>query len=75
MGRRKIPGEKYHRFIHLTLRPGVDDDIITLFDSIPAKKRVAWFKVLVRTGDARRINVDDLPEDDALLENLGDFLK
>ena len=39
MGRKRIPGEKFHRFIHLTLRPGVDDDIIALFDSIPTDGR------------------------------------
>ncbi|MGC1378241.1 MAG: hypothetical protein WA821_18565 [Anaerolineales bacterium] len=57
----------------LTLREGEDDDLIAVFQQVPARKRAAYIKTALRSG-GMKVEIDDLPDDDDLIVNLDDFL-
>lgn len=59
----------------ITLRPGEDDDLIRAFQGIPARKRAAFIKAAMRSGNLQAISSDDLPSDDELAESIADFLE
>lgn len=57
----------------LTLREGEDDDLIEVFQSVPARKRAAFIKAAMRSGGLQ-VNVDGLPDDSELADSLDNFL-
>lgn len=57
----------------LTLREGEDDDLIKVFQSVPARKRASFIKAAMRSGGLE-IKLDDLPDDSDLTESLDNFL-
>lgn len=57
----------------LTLREGEDDDLIQVFQNVPARKRAAFIKAAMRSGGLI-VNLDDLPDDNDLAESLDNFL-
>ena len=57
----------------LTLREGEDDDLIAVFQNVPARKRAAFIKAAMRSGGLQ-VNVDDLPDDSELADSLDSFL-
>ena len=57
----------------LTLREGEDDDLIKVFQSVPARKRASFIKAAMRSGGLE-IKLDDLPDDSDLADSLGNFL-
>ena len=57
----------------LTLREGEDDDLIQVFQSVPARKRASFIKAAMRSGGLE-IKLDELPDDSDLAESLGNFL-
>ncbi len=57
----------------LSLREGEDDDLIQVFQTVPARKRAAFIKAAMRSGGLQ-INVDGLPDDSDLAESLDAFL-
>lgn len=57
----------------LTLREGEDDDLIQVFQTVPARKRAAFIKAAMRSGGLK-VNLDDLPDDSDLAESLDNFL-
>ena len=57
----------------LTLREGEDDDLITVFQSVPARKRAAFIKTAMRSGGLQ-VDVDGLPDDQDLADSLDSFL-
>ena len=59
----------------LTLRPGEDDDLIQVFRSVPVRRRAAFIKAAMRSGNLQAISSDDLPSDDELAESIADFLE
>lgn len=58
----------------LTLREGEDDDLIKVFQSVPARKRASFIKAAMRSGGLEKIKLDDLPDDSDLAESLDNFL-
>ena len=57
----------------LTLREGEDDDLIQVFQNVPARKRASFIKAAMRSGGLE-IKLDDLPDDSDLAESLDNFL-
>jgi hypothetical protein len=57
----------------ITLREGDDDDLISAFERVPARRRSAFIKAGLRTGTLQ-VDLGDLPDDDDLAESLDNFL-
>ncbi|HAE59739.1 MAG TPA: hypothetical protein DCG54_09625 [Anaerolineae bacterium] len=57
----------------ITLRAGDDDDLIAVFERVPARKRSSFIKAGLRTGTLP-VNLDGLPDDSDLAESLDSFL-
>lgn len=59
----------------LTLREGEgeDDDLIKVFQNVPARKRASFIKAAMRSGGLE-VKLDDLPDDSDLAESLDNFL-
>jgi hypothetical protein len=49
--------------VKLSLHPGEDDDLISFFEMVPARLRVAAVKQALRSG-GMSVQLDDLPSDD-----------
>ena len=61
--------------IHLRLREGEDDDLISFLRSLPSRRRAAAVKAALRSGGVQAgIFVDD-STDEELFAALDDFLK
>lgn len=57
----------------ISLRPGEDDDLLAAFAKVPPRKYAAFIKSAMRAGGLE-VQVEGLPEDDELLESVGNFL-
>jgi hypothetical protein len=57
----------------LTLREGEDDDLIAIFQGVPARKRATFIKAAMRSGGLQ-VKIDDLPDDGELADSLDAFL-
>jgi hypothetical protein len=57
----------------LTLRRDEDEDLIAFFASVPIGLRPAAVKQALRNG-ASQVDLQSLPDDDALASALGEFL-
>jgi hypothetical protein len=49
--------------VNMNLRPGEDDDLISFFEHVPLRLRVAAVKQALRSG-GMSVQLDDLPSDD-----------
>ncbi len=74
-GRKPLPERATLIRASLTLRPGEDDDLIQAFQAVPARKRAAFIKAVMRSGSFQSISYDDLPSDDELAQSIADFLE
>jgi hypothetical protein len=59
MGRKKLDGKVVIWSIKLTLRQGVDDDLIAFKDSIPNYKSAQMVKSALRGGNISVQNIED----------------
>ena len=57
----------------LTLREGEDDDLIAVFQNVPARKRASFIKAAMRSGSLQ-VDMAGLPDDSELAESLDSFL-
>ena len=57
----------------ITLREGEDDDLIAVFQNVPARKRASFIKAAMRSGGLQ-VNMEDLPDDSELADSLDGFL-
>lgn len=57
----------------LTLREGEDDDLIAVFQTVPARQRANFIKAAMRSGGLQ-VDLEGLPNDDELAESLDLFL-
>ena len=65
-GRPRAQVEQVEIMLHLRLRRGVDDDLITFFGLIPPRQRVQALKVALRAGGMRlRGSESEISDDDA----------
>jgi len=56
----------------ISFRPGEDDDLLEAFAKVPPRKYSAFIKSAIRAGGLD-VSVEGLPDDDLLLESLGNF--
>ncbi len=57
----------------ITLREGEDDDLIAVFQNVPARKRANFIKTAMRSGGLQ-VDMDGLPDDSDLADSLDSFL-
>ena len=74
-GRPALEGQTWDCQVHLRLRVGVDDDLISFLSLIPVRQRASAIKSALRNGRMSLPSAGvDNPEDE-LLSALDDFLK
>jgi hypothetical protein len=74
-GRKPLPERTLLIRASLILRAGEDDDLIQAFQSVPGRKRAAFIKAAMRSGNIQAVSSDDLPSDDELAQSIADFLE
>ena len=57
----------------ITLHEGEDDDLIAVFQNVPARKRANFIKTAMRSGGLQ-VDMDGLPDDSELADSLDSFL-
>lgn len=74
-GRPALEGQTWDCQVHLRLRVGVDDDLISFLSLIPVRQRASAIKSALRNGKMclSPARVDN--PDDELFSALDDFLK
>lgn len=55
--------------VKLSLHPGEDDDLLSFFEQVPARLRVAAVKQALRSG-GMSVRLDDLPSDNEVEDAL-----
>ncbi len=74
-GRPVFTGQNWDCQVHLRLRVGEDDDLITFLRQIPVRRRASAIKAALRSGGMSLNQVANDNSEDELLSSLDDFLK
>lgn len=74
-GRPALVGEVVEVHIHLRLRRGDDDDLITFFERAGARRRVLSLKQALRTGNLNLHTLDNSNDEDELADALAGFVQ
>ncbi len=74
-GRKPLPARAMLIRASLILRAGEDDDLIRAFQAVPPRKRAAFIKAAMRSGQLQGALLDDLPGDDELEQSMASFLE
>jgi len=61
--------------LHLRLRVGEDDDLISFLSGLPPRRRASALKAVLRTGGMGSHLVETDDSDDEFLAAIDDFLK
>lgn len=64
---------KVYRF-SITCTPGIDDDLITFFDSLEAGEGAAEIMTALRQGGVTSTTINDHLDENELLDSLDDFI-
>ncbi len=75
LGRPKDANPSIEFLIHLRLRAGEDDDLISFLNSIPRRRRASGVKSALRAGGVQVAIAASLAEDDELATALESFLR